>query len=433
MQKSILIFIIFIGGIFNLSEAKSKSAELYFHRGLESYLKGSIEETITNVEEALKFDKENKKMKAFIVKILAERSSELFLNKQYMDALPYLEKAKWYDPDNVDVNRMYNITYQQLHPVMQPPDVTKPPDVTQPPFVIQIPSRDEEEKENIMITLLAQVQKQQEDLIKAYTYPQDILRQIITKSEGERELLLKVIERTFEAQKEASYRTVMFSIGGFLVAIILVIFLIYFILMKISAKRERILIDQQTKILDMVQKQSLALAQGATQLRLTYTPAQEVQTTPRQMINDPNPRVRTKGLEVIEAELIDGDENADVAEKLLVPFIKEKDNRVRATALKILHRYNPEKAMESIKEMIKSNDRWMRISAVWVLGEVIPDLEIVKVLLSNINDKDYHFKRRVVKALKNILGSDEKKINKKVREKIQNTINDLRYKEHWVI
>lgn len=429
MRKSIsiIIFIIFIGGIFNFLDAKSKSAELYFHRGLESYLKGDIEETITNVEEALKFDKENKKMKAFIVKVLAERSSELFLNKQYMDALPYLEKAKWYDPDNVDVNRMYNITYQQLYPV------TQPPDVTQPPVVIQIPSRDEEEKENIMITLLAQVQKQQEDLIKAYTYPQDILRQIITKSEGERELLLKVIERTFEAQRKSSYYTVMFSIGGFLVAIILVIFLIYFILMKISAKRERILIDQQTKILDMVQKQSLALAQGATQLRLTYTPAQEEQTTPRQMINDPNPRVRTKGLEVIEAELIEGDENAEVAEKLLVPFIKEKDNRVRATALKIFHHYNPEKAMESIKEMIKSNDRWMRISAVWVLGEVIPDLEIVEVLLSNINDKDYHFKRRVVKALKNILGSDEKKINKKVREKIQNTINDLRYKEHWVI
>lgn len=427
MQKSfriVILILLIISGFFTLLEAKNKTAELYFHRGLESYLKGDYDKTIANVEEALQFDARNTKMRAFLIKVLVERSFQLFSNKQYKDALPYLEKARWFDPDNKNVNRMYDIADKRVNPPAPQPSLPEP--------VPHVPSQIEAEREKTMNALLAAVQQQQEKLIDAYTYPQDILRQVITSSDKDREYLLKTIERTFREQRKISSRTFIFAIGGFIVAIALSVMLIFFGLAKISARREQILIEQQSKILNMVQQQSIALAQGSTQLRLAHKPYPEDTITPREMLNDPNPRVRSKGLEVIEAELVEEEEDSEVAERLLSPFIKEKDNRVKATAFRILHRYNPEKAMKGINDMIKSEDKWMRISGAWVLGEIPPNPEIIEILLANINDKDYHFKRRIIKALKNILDSDEKKISKKSEEKIQKAIN-LQYKKRWVV
>ncbi|MFH1415904.1 MAG: HEAT repeat domain-containing protein [Elusimicrobiota bacterium] len=414
--------------------AKNDTAQLYFNRALESYLKGDLDGSINNAEEAIKFDKENKKMQVFLIKVLVERGSGFFLDKQYSDALPYLEKAKWLDPDNEEVNKMYGMVYNKLNPpAVKEPALKNTQAESQPVRTVSAPPANDIQMANAMTSLLLAFQKQQEKLIEAYTYPQDILRQVMSDSDKERKYLLQTLERSLAQERQASSRRFIFTITGFAVFFLAIIALVYFIVMKASVRRENILVEQQARILNIVQQQGQALSQGKTQLKLTHTPMDTKNTTPREMLNDPNPRIRSKGLEVIEAELVEEDEDAAVAERLLEPFIKEKDNRVKSTAIKIMHRYNPEKAMQNIHEMINSDDKWMRISAAWVLGEITPDAEVIDTLLSKTDDSDYHFRRRVVKALKNIISSDKNKLTKKQKSMIEKTLEDLAYEKKWVV
>ncbi len=439
MRKSIgiIICLVIVGVSVSLLHAKDKTAELYFQRGLGNYLKGDVEKTIYNVEKALKFDEKNQKMKAFLVKILTEEGSRLFMNKQYDKSLPYLEKAKWYDPENKDVSRMYDIVSKRNINSVSAGKVPASQKVSEEVLEPEMPEKQiidqgSVERERIMRTLLASVQKQQEELIKAYTYPKDILRQVITNSEKERKFLLETLESNLKEQRRESSRTMIFVVCG-VGAVVTIAYFIFFIMLS---KREKSIFKHQEKILNIIQRQNLALAQGGTQLRLANK-ASELQeedvVTPREMLNDPSPRIRSKGLDIVEAELVEEEEDSEVAQRLLEPFIKDEDNRVKATAIKILHRYEPEKAIKYIKEMIDTKDKWIRISAAWVLGEIPPNKAIVEMLISNIDDKDYHFKRRIVKALKKIMEGDSKGISKSLKEKIKKLLDNVRYDDKWVV
>lgn len=432
MKKRIaFIILMFFTGVINISaEAKNDTAQMYFHKALERYLKGDIEGTIKNAEEALEFDGKNKKIKAFLVKILAEKGSQLFMNKEYREALPYLEKAMRIEPENKKINKMYGIINRQLsggeyqEPLHREKE-TVPKSVQERP-VMQQPANYgiELEREETMRALLLTVQEQQKELIKAYTYPQDILRQVVIDSDKERKYLLDVLERSLKEKdgRDISTRTVLIGIGGIIAAVVAVILFIYMLMIRMSNRREQFLIQQQARILDVVQQQSLALAQGSTRLRIDSNLLDD-KITARQMINDQNPRVRSKGLEVIEAELIEDNEDSEVAERLLEPFIKENDNRVRSTALKILYRYNPQKAIDNIREMLESDNKWMRISAAWVLGEVAPTPEIVDILMTNVNSEDRHLRKRILNSLQCVLRT-EKDIDAKTKKHIKDTLRN---------
>lgn len=409
-----------LGFLFASLKAEDKTAELYFHRGLKKYLNGNLDGTISDIEQALRFEKDSTKIKAFLVKVLGEKASEMFSEEKYSEALPYLERAKMLDSDNEEINRMHEVVESELSTEEYPASASRTEE------------RKTEDRADTMGALLSRLQQQQEKLIRTYTYPNDILRQIVTKSDKEREYLFKTLDSTLREHRKST-RTFIYGIGGFLGAILLAIVVIYITLTKVTARRDRILIEQQSKILDMAHWQSRALAQGKTRLQLTRDVSKGNQVTPREMLNDPNPRIRSKGLEVIEAELIEDEEDAEVAQRLLAPFIQEKDNRVKATALKILYRYNPEEAMEEIKKMLNSDNKWMRVSAAWVLGEIPPNSETVEILFNNINDQDYHFKRRVVKSLKNVLESEKRNISNKEVKKIKKALDELQYKDRWVI
>jgi HEAT repeat protein len=84
------------------------------------------------------------------------------------------------------------------------------------------------------------------------------------------------------------------------------------------------------------------------------------------LLKDLDPRVRANAVEVVE-ELKGAD-----AKELLLPLLSDENNRVRGNAAKALWKLGETSAQEAVMEMLKSKEPLMRMSALWVLGEVLP-------------------------------------------------------------
>jgi len=205
-------------------------------------------------------------------------------------------------------------------------------------------------------------------------------------------------------------------IGG--AGIILVLIFTYFNL-KLK-KREEYILKQQENLMNIILKQQEALKKGRALLSPGATPSNPETITIEEMLHDPNSRVRARGVEILEAELVD--QEPQVAERLLSPFLNDRDNRVRGNACKVLYRFNPERAREVLKEMAESNNKWMRVSAAWVFGE-IEDLAGVEILKKLVKDRDDHVMKRALISLDKIKCSKRQNLPEDLKEELSEIIN----------
>lgn len=403
-----------------------QTADIYFHRGIQKYLSGNIEEAISDVEQAISLGAKDRKVSAFLVKILLERGGILFQNKQYQDALPYFERAKKYDPENQKIQDVINTILTKLNLEDSLP---------LPASSISKKSVTKTSDDAIITESIKTLQINQDKLIEKITQPNEIVRQIITKSYEERKELIAMLDKKNESiiasvkSEKESIKSLIYGMGAFIIAIIFITFVIYFISVRVNLRRETIMMKQQEAIINMMVQQQSALAQGSTTLRLTSGTGDSDYITPKVMLNDPKSRIRAKGIEIIDAQLIKEDEDPEVVERILKSFLEDKDNRVRANATKVLYRYKPDNAMKIINDMISSKDKWMRVSGAWVLGELEGSTQAVEILLSHLNDGDYHFKRRVIKSLLNL----SEKLPEEIKINVKEAVESVAHKEKWVV
>jgi HEAT repeat protein len=55
---------------------------------------------------------------------------------------------------------------------------------------------------------------------------------------------------------------------------------------------------------------------------------------------------------------------------VLLPFLRDEDNRVRANTAKAVWNLGSEEGKRTLQSMIDDPDEMMRLSAVWAIGEV---------------------------------------------------------------
>ena len=109
-------------------------------------------------------------------------------------------------------------------------------------------------------------------------------------------------------------------------------------------------------------------------------------------------RARADGVEVIETVVDD----PKTGEKLLTSFLDSKESRIRGNAAKALYKFNKEKAMIILDEMVRSRDMWMRLSGAWALGEV-GSATAVELLIMLLEDSEKFVKQRTMKSLEKII------------------------------
>ncbi len=380
-----IIFVVMLCVFSNVGYAiDEKAAEIYFDKSIHSYLNGKTEEAIKNAEQGLKLNPQNWSIKDFLIKLLIERGNELYKNKVYSEALPYFERAKAIAPNNKNVKKMYTIIYNKLHPESVVPG-------SQPSL-------------GFTKELLNSVKSQQRKFLQSFLLPKQLITEMVSRFEKQRQEFFKILsvrDRMFGSalQKELrlfSTKFYILIIGGAF-GIGLMFLLVYLLLSRSIIQRERFLLKQQERILNMFHEENVVLIQGTKKLLLASSEMREGKVSSKDMLNDSNPRVRAKGVEIIEAELIE-QKDSELAERILKPFLNDPDNRVRANAVKAIYRYNPEVAMLRLKEMFESQDKWMKVSAAWVAGEIITD-ETTQFLLKYKDTDDTHLRNRVIKSL----------------------------------
>jgi tetratricopeptide (TPR) repeat protein len=364
------------------AEKQQSIVDIYTNAGIKKYMHGDFEGAIKDLQSALEFDSRNKKAKAFFVKVLVDQASQNFMEKKYGKALSYIDQAKKYAPQNEEVIKMYEIITKEVEGE---------------------PSRPGASQQD-MLKLFGQFQQEQGKTISAYFSPQqNQMRDMISRFDSERkDLMVKMAEGGKEVRKMG--RTLF--IGGIIgIAFIgVLIFLVGLYVNYSSARREALILQHQERILNSVREEMVSLASAAQSAAL---PAGQAPTSAREMISSPNPHIRAKGIEVIEAELVEEDDATQakvVAEKLLQPFLEDADNRVRANAAKALFKYNKKAALETLIKMFLDENKWMKTSAAWALGE-LPSEEAAGILLQHADDPDEHCKSKVVDSLKKLLDS----------------------------
>jgi len=96
-------------------------------------------------------------------------------------------------------------------------------------------------------------------------------------------------------------------------------------------------------------------------------------------LNHPDNRVRANAVEAL-AESSDPE-----ISRLLFPLLLDNDNRVRANVIKILYRFSNVSIHNSLVEMARSKNKWMRASAAYAMKEMQykEGLDIIKKLLDD--------------------------------------------------
>lgn len=81
-------------------------------------------------------------------------------------------------------------------------------------------------------------------------------------------------------------------------------------------------------------------------------------------LDDENPRVRAGAIEALE-----NIGNPEVAQ-MIMPFLKDEDNRVKGNAAKFLWRYSPDDVFDEMRDMLSSGKEWEEASALYVLSSI---------------------------------------------------------------
>ncbi len=225
------------------------------------------------------------------------------------------------------------------------------------------------------------------------------------------------------------------AIIGILLSFLVVVFLIIIIFKQIDRRFEKrwkeertggdefrqrvekLLLGNQERTLQLLEKLSGAL-RGETKKVVVERPGGG-----REIITDINPHIRARadGVELIEATVDD----AKVGERLLKPFLDDRDSRVRANAGKALYKYNKERAMVVLTGMCKSDDQWMRLSGAWALGE-IGSKSASEILLSLLQDPWEFVRKRAAKSLEKIVTEKKEEIEKSLLERIESALKELK-------
>lgn len=342
------IFRFFVFFVISLSIAASflnreKDEVFLFQKGEELYRKGDVEKAITCFERALNLDKNNKKIKTFLARVLKEVGNKYLAEGSNLKALVNFKKASDLKPQDEDLKHLcWSIEDE----------------ITLPRFAVYFQIAFDKVVEN---------------------FSKNLQKFMFVNGIGFFAIL---------------------SIGGLF---------FYRLILRNNRKRERVLIGewrkiqgalqskeefykkQQEQTLKMMQEENMLVSEASTKL------ATKQSFTIKEMIGDCNPYIRARGVEVLGEELVN-EKDCTVVERLLVPFLEDKNNRVRANAVKALYSHNKELAMRTLRKMVQDRDSWMRLSAAWVLGE-IGGPEATKILLTLIEDPDYKVQKRVLKSL----------------------------------
>ncbi|MEW6516220.1 MAG: hypothetical protein AB1439_04860 [candidate division FCPU426 bacterium] len=403
-------------------------AAFLFDQAIQNYLKGDSQQAIQQLNESLKLDPGNQRTKVFLLKILVERGSRLYLAKQYSQAYTYLSQAYAMDPGNRQVKQMYELAAKEIAPKRAEDKVVLVPEAMREEMLKQeaaahtlaqggalaasamvqasnpapaaaprlgspnaAPAAFQESADaastyaaeyakNIeaMSELLLSFQQQQARQITKFLAPMERLQNLYYQSEQDRrQFMERLDDRMKSLLGDVSLQQRM-VIYGFVAGILIlgaIVWAFFLILGRMRSRREEVIMKYQQEMLKMVRDMAGLPGGGYSALvggtwmgpRLPGSAAPQLGAEPS-----------------AQARLLEQTQSGNLKE--------------RALAAVQLLRHDAEQAMAVIREWESSADPFQRESIIQALGEYYHPLSL-EVLARALRDRE----RRVAAAAKRSL------------------------------
>jgi len=429
--KKVLIYFSFFIFHFSFVYAQSPEIEKFFNSAAEKYLNKDWEGSISDLKKVIKLDPGNLRALSLLSRSLINYAQDLRKKGQLEEALGFVDEAIKYSPDFVEALNMKEELKKEIE--------------KQRESYIEEKKRREYE---------ARRRKEEEEQRKKMQqeYAKKLEAERRQREEREKKLReeMEKYKKEVEARKEevALLRKQMKMIATnwlitFSIAVLIVIVANYLISSKIISsltyRMRREIAESGDKIAELmnevsrrgnVSEQLKALKEQNEELMRKLAEAkspveeklaQQIdgligvieksagkgteelervefdEEKPRKIITDISSqnRARAKSIEAIAKTI----NEPSLAARLIAPFLDDSNNRVKATACVHMFKYDSVTAERKLKEMVDSDDRWMRASAAWACGE-IADLSVMSFLEILIEDLDAFVRDSALRACK---------------------------------
>lgn len=369
---------------FLFTSINSQTTDEFFKRGMKAYMDGDIITAISDLDKAHSLDPKNEKITSSLAKLLTIGGETLFKKGELDDARRLFRHA-------------VSLGYSPAEPLYR--------EVTSKLEEIEAKrKREKEELERARRKKIEEMVKKEEEPLETTPASPSILPQPVASVQPG---LIKPLSQQLQL-----------LIVGILILLVVVIILTYVFTSVtlersiLKAKSDEVRRYQEIILRMLSEKQMLTEKEKKIIISLPGT-EQKYQEV---VVISPEARRRAKRIEIIEQALKD-EKDPEVAESLIGPFLEDSNNRVRANAAKAIYKFNKKLCMDTLKGMFETQNKWMIISACWVL-EQIKDPDGMKYLIKFINDKDQHVRNRAYKAVETILASCSPKEIEKIKKEI---------------
>jgi len=369
----------------------AQEAQDFFKSACASYIRGNEEKTISLMEQAVKLAPGNKEITDFYAKILAEYGSENFLAGKYGKARGFLEEAGKLQPGNKQIKNMLNLCDKIL---------------------MKETSLQKNGGEKNIKSIIKEFTDQKEKFSKNYNIGIKTIGKILKESEKEKRELINLLNRQQNENRKKLNRFVFGAAVGIILLGFLIAIFMHKFMQRLAAQREDSLLEHQKHILKELSRSS--------SLRTSLPPL--FRNSTHEVITDIDPIVREKArrIELIEKEL-QGEKDPTAATSLLIPYLDDSSNRVRANASKALYYHNEKLAVATLKNMLSSSNEWMRASGIWVLGELATE-KTIEILLSIRDETKKSVLKQLQKTLERLFKRDD--VEKAVKNKIKKLLEE---------
>lgn len=353
---------------------------------------GDMDSAINILQKGHKEFPESTKIKDLLAKLLTKKAKQLLKKDKKTEAIPLLEKAA-----KLGLQEAENL-YTSLKPKpKEEPKKEKPPVEKK---VVKKPPKRPKEIQKIIVIEKKKPEK---------------------KELGLRKRILARLEKT-EKKPEKKLPASYLGLGMIILLCGSVLIAGFYLITR--AKREKELVITRTSKFERYQRMVMEMLEEKGMMdmkdkKIIVNLSDTKEQYHEIVVIAPEARKRAKRVEIIEQALKD-ETDPLIGENMFSPFLKDPNNRVRGNAAKAIYRFNRNLALETLRDMIESGDKWMILSACWALGE-IKDPIGVKLLAPILKHSDPHIRRRASMALDNILA------NKKAEEmqELQRQINKI--------
>lgn len=386
----------------NTDTEKNNIANKYFSIAAEKYVKGDNQGAVEDLEKCLEVNPEHSSAKNMLGLCLTELVAYYYNENKFVDALASLDKLIKLFPNDQKIQGVYVSTKKKVEEQLK--------------GVLDIPISPAEIE--ILFSLLDSPLHEQEKMVNLYQGDEKALMEtVITQARKVQSDLITKFKTREDKTVSTMIKTYIFTAVGIALFIVLMVLLLIVYIHKRDSRREQIMMLSYEKIVDKLQPFITTAADK--NLKGNEYP---------HIIKNINHQGKLRGVEVIEAELVETDK--EIGERLLKPFIEDSNIEVRARAIKALYKYNPIKALKDLFIMSKDTNPEIRITVAQLLGQIGTE-DSIRILIQMKDETDQKVKREVIKNLYEIFEGRSASLAKNVVESVENVLKEN--KDEWII